>query len=45
MSRVKALGNGNLDGMKKRRKGQHSKKASSNKNSKNYKKTYSRQGR
>jgi hypothetical protein len=45
MSRVKALGNGNLDGMKKRRKGQHSKKTSNNKGSKNYKKPYNRQGR
>ena len=45
MSRQKAQGNGNLDGVKRRRKGQHSKKTSNNKNSRNYKKAYKRQGR
>lgn len=44
MSRQKAQGNGNLDGVKRRR-GQHSKKTSNNKKSKNYKKPYNRQGR
>ena len=45
MSRVKALGNGNMDGLKRKRKGVHSKKTSNNKKSKNYKKPYNRQGR
>ncbi len=46
MSRNKALGNGNIDGEKRRRKGVHSKNKSSNhKSSKLYKKKYRRQGR
>lgn len=45
MSRQKAQGNGNLDGVKRKRKGVHSKKASKNKTSKNYKKPYNKQGR
>lgn len=40
MSRVKALGNGNLDGEKRRRRGVHAKSDSKNKNSKKYKKPY-----
>lgn len=45
MSRVKALGNGNMDGLKRRRKGVHAKSSSKNKGSKKYKKPYNRQGR
>ena len=45
MSRVKAAGNGNMDGLKRKRKGVHAKSSSKNKNSKKYKKPYSRGGR
>jgi len=45
MSRVKAAGNGNIDGISKKRKGVHAKSSSKNKNSKKYKKPYSRGGR
>lgn len=46
MARNKALGNGNLNGEKRKRKGVHSKnKTSNNKGSKLYVKKYNRQGR
>jgi hypothetical protein len=45
MSRVKALGNGNLDGERKKRKGVHAKSSSKNRGSKKYKKPYNGQGR
>ena len=45
MSRVKVQRNGNIDGLKTRRKGVHAKSSSKNKGSKKYKKPYNRQGR
>ena len=45
MSRVKVQGNGNMDGLKTRRKGVHAKSSSKNKSSKKYKKPNNRQGR
>tara|TARA_R100001509_G_C4805249_1_gene194504 strand:- start:677 stop:814 length:138 start_codon:yes stop_codon:yes gene_type:complete len=45
MARNKAISNGNLNGVRKKRPGRHSKKISRLKSSKNYKKKYRGQGK
>ena len=45
MARNKATSNGNLNGVRKKRPGRHSKKTSKLKSSINYKKKYRGQGR
>ncbi len=45
MARNKAVSNGNLNGVKKKRPGRHSKKTSKLKTSINYKKPYRGQGK
>ncbi len=45
MARNKAVSNGNMNGVKRKRPGRHSKKTSQLKSSRNYKKKYRGQGK